>query len=79
MADVTLSNGREVIFDLYAFTMAEFRALLNVAQSEDEGDEIVARAAGMTLQEVQNLPYLDYRKLFAAFIQRVRNPLENPH
>lgn len=79
MVDVTLSDGREVEFDLYKISMAEYRALLEVGQPPEEGDEMVARIIGWKADEVASLPYPDYRKLIRAFFRKASSPLDDPN
>jgi hypothetical protein len=79
MSDVTLSSGREITFDLYQISLSEFRNLLDPARPNDEGDAIIGRAIGMTAEQVEALPYPDYRRIVRALFERARNPLDSPN
>ena len=79
MADVKLSDGREITFDLYKVSLREFRALLNPERPDDEGDELLGRCSGLSAEEIGDLPYPDFRKLTRAFYNRARNPLADPN
>lgn len=76
--DLTLSDGRAVTFDLTRITMREFRSLFDGAQANEVGDELVGRTCGMSGDDLGALPYVDYRRLMAAFFKRCREPLADP-
>lgn len=67
-------NGRDFEIDLSKITIKEYRALRDPDQPEDEGDAILAKAAGMELDEVQELSYLDWRLLVQKFYETAINP-----
>lgn len=79
MADLTLSDGRDITFDLSAYTVREYRSLFNRDQAAEEGDEIVGRAAGLTVDEVGSLAHVDYKRLLTAFFKRASEPLADPN
>lgn len=79
MPDMTLSDGREITFDLMALSLTEFRALFDSKQPQVEADAILARVAGMTLEEYGALPYLEWRRLTIEFFKKSRNPLADPN
>lgn len=76
--DVTLSDGREIVFDLTKISMREYRHLFEDGQAAEEGDEMIGRCCGMTADEVANLSYLDYRRFVTAFFKTAREPLADP-
>lgn len=77
-ADLTLADGREVHFDLDRMTYREYRSLFDNSQSEQEGDSIVARVAGLTYDDLVNLTYNEYRRVLRAFFRKAREPLADP-
>jgi hypothetical protein len=79
MANVTLSDGRTVEIDLNRVSMREFRALLDKDQKMEDGDATLAKAVGMTPEEVLSLGHTDYRQLVAAFFKAAREPLADPN
>ncbi len=79
MSDVTLSSGREITFDLYKISLAEFRNLLDPGRPNEEGDAIIGKATGMTAEQVGELPYPDYRLLVRHLFDKARNPLADPN
>lgn len=74
--DVKLSNGQEITFDLSKMTYKQYKALFT---SDADADETVSRVAGITMEELDNLPYLDQRRLVAAFFKKCREPLADPN
>lgn len=78
MADLTLSDGREITLDLNRITLEEWRNLFHQEQPEEEGDKILARVCGLEAGEIVKLGYLDYRRLTKKFFERAREPLADP-
>jgi hypothetical protein len=77
MANFPVSGKPIPEIDLRKLTHKEWRGLFDPTQSEQDGDEIIARIAGMTLEEVENLNFYDFRALFQAITDKARQPLEN--
>jgi hypothetical protein len=78
MADLILSDGREITLDLTQITLREYRALFSPHQPEEE-DASLAKVAGLTLEEYQTLPYPDWRRITTKFFERAREPLTDPN
>lgn len=78
VADITLSDGRELTADLSQLTIGQYRQLLNPQQEQVEEDETIGRVFGLTAVEVVNLPYPDYRRLTSVFFKRAADPLADP-
>jgi hypothetical protein len=70
MADIKLSDGRELTADMYKLTIGEYRLLLDNEQPVDAGDESLGKVFGLSASEVTALPYPDYRALVTAFYRR---------
>lgn len=79
MADVILSDGREITFDMSKVSLREYRAIFDKDQPQEEEDALISRASGLTVDEYLNLPYPEWRKLIMAFFAVARNPLTNPN
>ena len=77
--DVTLSDGREIVFDLNRISIREYRALFDREQSEGDEYATLAKAAGMTADEVGALGYEDWRRFGQAFFKKAREPLADPN
>lgn len=75
MADVTLHDGRELNIDLMQINFREYEGLLNPAQTEQDGNEIIGRCVGMTADELESLPLPDYKRILKAFYKMVRQPV----
>jgi hypothetical protein len=69
----------DYVIDLAKVSISDYRKLANSRVSAPEGDEILARAAGMTLAEVQALPYNEYRALLRKFFKTASEPLADPN
>jgi hypothetical protein len=74
---VKLKDKRELSIDLYALTLLEVRQLLDTKKKDNEGDDILCKAVGLTKEELQALPFPDYRKITKAFWECVRDPLKD--
>lgn len=71
-------SGKEIPeIDLRNVTVKEWRAMFDNTQPDHEGDQTLAKASGLSLEEIQNLALYDYRALFAAVVERSGKPLEN--
>lgn len=78
--DVTLHDGKEITFDLNAFTLKEYMSIFEDDEKYNErSSELVAKSSGMTAEEVQSLGYADNRKLFAAFFAKCRDVTKDPN
>lgn len=77
MADVTLKNGREITFDLYSFTFDEYLKIFS--EDDKAGNELISRAAGITVEEYLHLPYPDNRKIYKKFFELCRDVMSNPN
>ncbi len=79
MSDVTLSDGREVTFDLAQISRAEYRALFDPQQPREQESQILARVPGLAFEEIDNgLSLLVWKRLAAAFFIKYPKPLADP-
>lgn len=78
MADLTLSDGREVTFDLYAITRKEYRDLFDPAQTPEDESKVLGKASGLSATDINAMPYGDFRRLAAAFFKKAREPMADP-
>lgn len=76
MFSIELKSKGKVTLDLYALTVSEIRTIADTKKTR-EGDEILAKAVGMKVKELEEMPYPDYRKLTRFFWQCVTNPLKD--
>lgn len=79
MADHTLPDGRAIDFDLGKVTRREYSALIEGRLTNAQDDEIIARAAGLTVDELGNLTQPEWRRLVRAFFKKAREPLADPN
>lgn len=76
---VTLSTGRVLKIDFYQITMREWRSLFNSETTLEQGDAIYAKLLGITVDELLDLPQLDYRYTLISIIDTAQKPLDNPN
>lgn len=79
MADHTLPDGREITFDLGKVTRREYSALVEARLTNAQDDEIIARAAGLTVDQIGDLSQPEWRRLVRAFFKKAREPLADPN
>ena len=79
MADIVLSNGREITFNLELLTLREYRSLFDKSQPQEAEDRIVAKVCGLELDDYLDINYQDWKRLFTAFVKRARSPLSDPN
>lgn len=78
-ADLVLADGRPVTLDLGKISIREYRALFDKTQTRDDEDATMAKVAGMTVDELLDLPQPDYRRLTTAFMKKAAAPLADPN
>jgi hypothetical protein len=67
------------VIDLSRVTIADYRRVTNSRITEPKGDDVLAAAAGLTVEQVQALPFQDYRRLLQAFFKAAGEPLSDPN
>jgi hypothetical protein len=75
--DLVLSNGQGVTFDLGRITVREYRSLADPEQRKDQEDEVLAKAIGWTVEQVLDMPVLDYKRVWVAFFQAFSRPVRD--
>lgn len=76
MEVITKTKGI-IKIDLYALSVSDIRKLLDVKQKAHEGDAILGKAVNLSIDELLEMSYPDYRKLTRAFWQLVNDPLKD--
>lgn len=79
MADITLSDGTEVTFDLSKMTYGQWLGLFDAKESDERSDETLARVAGLEMKVLKALPFLEYKRVFQALLKKAREPLADPN
>jgi hypothetical protein len=82
MAEVELKSGRRLVIDMDAITISEYRALFKPITGDADQqreNEILGRAAGLTAEEVGNLPQREWRRVVKAILQAAQEPLADPN
>ena len=73
--DCVLSDGTDVHFDKHNIKPREWRAMFSDEQSEEDGQRIMAKFAGLDFEYVTDLSMYDWQLLVAAAIVKVREPV----
>lgn len=76
---LSLNDGRVLTVDLARVSIREYRALFAKDQPQADEDATLAKAAGLTVDELLALTQPDYRRLVALFFQAAREPLADPN
>lgn len=76
--DVTLSDGRKMVCDLYRVSRREYKALFDDKQSTEDEETVIGKAFGLSGDEVADLPVPDFRRLVKVFFEKAREPLKDP-
>lgn len=79
MPNLTLTDGREITIDLSVVTIREYRALFDKKQKQEDEDATLAKAVGLTVDELLDISQPDYRRLAEAFFKAAREPLSDPN
>lgn len=72
--DAILSDGREVVLDMNAFTRREFLEIRRSEQTDEEEQRILSKASG--IENIDELGYRDYQKVAAAFVKKLTEPVD---
>ena len=76
-AEVILTSGKSVTVDLNKVSTREFREMTDPKQPDRDEAITIAKACSMTVEEIVNLPFPDYRLIGNAFMRLATKPLEN--
>ena len=77
-ADLTLSDGREVVFNFNNISIREWRSLFDIKQGDEEEYRIVGKLIGIEAEEAANLGYEDWVGIVKAMKAKVRELNTNP-
>lgn len=75
--DCTLSDGREITFDLRQMTMKEYRAMFDPSSAYEDEERVMARVVGLTVEDLQALTVYDHKLLWREFFRVCREPLRD--
>lgn len=76
MADYVLHDGREITVDKHAITHKEWKRIFDKTNQEPD-EPYIAKACGLTLEEVENLSENDWRALLEIVLKQTMTP--DPH
>jgi len=78
MANFPISGKPIPEIDLRNISVTEWRSMFNGKQPERDGDKILSKVSGLTVEQIQALPLYDYRALFSAVLDKASKPLDDP-
>ena len=73
-ADLVLSDGKQVIFDLKKMSRQEYRDLKNPAYTDEQDDAMISRVTGIDTEILLDMNMEDYRRLVWQLIRKVQQP-----
>ena len=79
MSDFVLPDGKEIDFDLSQMTYGQWLGMFDPKESDERSDKTLSRVSGITEKELKKLPFIEYKKLFAAMLKKTREPLNDPN
>lgn len=65
--------------DLSRVTIREWRGLFKPEQPQEDEDAIVAKIAGITVDELLDLSQPEYRRMLKDIFEAAREPLADPN
>lgn len=75
-ADLVLSDGREINFDLRAVTVGEWRNVLDPRSTVEDEDEFAVKVSGLPLEDYLGLSMYDHKRFWVAFRQKRQEPID---
>lgn len=79
MSDYVLPDGKEINFDLSKMNYGQWLGMFDPKESDERSDETLVRVAGIKMDELKKLSFIEYKKLFQAFLKKTREPLNDPN
>ena len=79
MSDYKLPDGKEITFDLSKMTYGQWMGLFDSKESDERSDETLARVCGLEIDTLKSMSFPEYKKLFAEFLKKTREPLSDPN
>ena len=77
MSDFTMSNDREITFDLTKLTHGQWKGLIRPKKGDEREDSIISRCSDLSIDELDALGEREYRALADAFVKRVVSPISS--
>lgn len=71
--DVTLTDGRGILFDFTTLTHTEWRQLFDPKQEEEEANELLSRISGVEVSGA--MLEADYKTIVQGAVRAHNNPL----
>lgn len=78
MADLVLRDGKTVTIDLGSISHLEFMRLMSSKDDDPEQARLLGKVAGMTADDIGNLPQSDWLRLVSSIVAASKETIENP-
>lgn len=78
MAEVVLKSGRSVPIDVTNMTVLEWRTFVGPKGSIEAENAVVTKCTGLTAEEINELPFMDLRRIVKAIFKATQEPLADP-
>jgi len=78
MPSVTLRGGRVIEYDYHKVKRLEYLNLFDNASTAEQEETLVARACGLSIDEMRELSMADWRRVIHGFYQNVREADADP-
>ncbi|HRS74553.1 MAG TPA: hypothetical protein P5282_06400 [Anaerolineaceae bacterium] len=78
MSEVTLKNGKVVHVDVSSMTVAEWRNFVSPRGTIADENAVVVKCTGLSIEEIEKLPYQEFRRIVKAIVRDAREPLGDP-
>lgn len=79
MADVILTDGTEITFDLSKITWKEHVAIISPEEDNAVSYAKIARVAGLEPEALENMSILEHKKIVRGYFRKVQEPLLDPN
>lgn len=79
MADITLKSGKVVKIDVTTVTVKEWREFSEPGSSAEKQNTFITACTGLSASEIDNLPYIELKRILKEIIIAVQNPLSDPN
>ncbi len=79
MAEITLKSGKVVNIDVTTVTVKQWREFSEPSSSAEKQNTFITACTGLTTPEIDDLPYIELKRILKEIIIAVQNPLSDPN
>lgn len=78
MSEVKLSDGKVINVDVSRLTVKEWRDFIDPAGGYEAENAAVAKCTGLSITEIEAMPFVELKQIAKAIILAIREPLADP-